>query len=293
MLTGQVVPPAPEADMLGRVPCLACSYDLRGLAPDTICPECTFPVRISRAEARRLPASYLRALSRCVWLTLAPPCTALSAVGVSLVNAAILPGFASTFLALFSHLLPLSLILWASGVVSLECVRSPSRAGADPEAPSRVRICGFALLALCFSLGVILLRYAPHLGELLPLPHPPGVNPGWLLVLVAAEGLIVAQMLTSLDLARRLESKRLRDSARALLLCSIPSSVVLIALTQQLLDASTSEIDALLVAIGVAGCIACCIALFLVCIHTRSALNRLRAIRKNLLREHSPRPTTT
>ncbi|MBX3366536.1 MAG: hypothetical protein KF912_04390 [Phycisphaeraceae bacterium] len=292
MMTGLGVPPVPDADMLGRIPCLACSYDLQGLGPDTICPECTFPARISRAEARRLPALYLSALSRCVWLTLAPPCTALCVFAVSLVNAAALPGLTYPFFTAFSHLMPLSLIVWASGVVSLECVRSPSGAGEDPEAPSRVRVAAVALMALGFSVGVLLLRYRPHLGALLPLPHAPGVNPAWLLVLVAAEGLIIAQMLTSLDLARRLESKRLRDSARALLLCSIPSSLVLIALVQHMLDPYGGVIGGLTFAVGVAGCIACCIALFLVCFHTRGALNRLRTIRKKLIREHAPRPTT-
>lgn len=292
MMNGPGVPPVPDADTLGRIPCLACSYDLRGLASDTICPECTFPSRISRAEARRLPAPYLRALSRCVWLTLAPPCTALGAFAASLVNAAALPGLSYPFVSAFSHLLPLSLIVWASGVVSLECVRSPSRAEADPRAPSRVRIGAVALLALGFSVGVLLLRYRPHLGALLPVPHPSGVNPAWLLVLVAAEGLIIAQMLTSLDLARRLESKRLRDSARALLLCSIPSSLVLIALMQHMMDPYGGVIGGLTFAVGMAGCIACCIALFLVCFHTRGALNRLRIIRKNLIRAHAPRPAT-
>ncbi|QYK47229.1 MAG: hypothetical protein KF838_10610 [Phycisphaeraceae bacterium] len=292
MMTGYGVPREPDADSLGHIPCLACSYDLRGLASDSICPECTFPVHISRAEARRLPAAYLRALAICVWLTLAPPCTALCAFAVSLMNAAALPGLTYPILSTFSHLMPLSLIVWASGVVSLECVRSPSGAGADPQAPSRVRIAAVALMALGFSVGVLLLRYRPHLGALLPLPHAPGVNPAWLLVLVAAEGLIVSQMLTSLDLARRLESKRLRDSARALLLCSIPSSLVLIAPMQRVLDPYGGLLGSHLFAIGMAGCIACCIALFLVCFNTRGALNRLRTIRKKLIREHAPRPTT-
>lgn len=289
MLPGNAAPPEPDADLLGRIPCLVCSYDLRGLAPDTICPECTFPARISRAEARRLPAPYLRALSWSVWLTLAPVVVTLLGI-LSPIAEGVVAWFSRVNIgSLLFQNAPLSLIPWAVGVRCLATLRPPNAV----EARSRIIDIFLTIVTAAFIVSILWLMYWS--GPWGVTPTGRGDHPAWIPVIVCGQTLVTRHMRASVDLAACLASPRLHESARAVLVCSVPTSVLGLCAAldlQKALPNSLTVLELVCILTLAAGAIGCICGLLGVCVSTFGALNRLRTIRKNLIQDHTPASTT-
>lgn len=306
MLPGNLVPPepspaalpaplsAPATKNLGQhIPCLACNYDLQGLAPDAICPECTFPARISRSEARRLPSPYLRALSWSAWLTLAPVVATLLGI-LSPIADGVVAWFSRVSIGSFLfHNAPLSLIPWAIGVRSLATLQPPND---TRPLTSRVRNRAFDIIltvvTAVFIVSILWLLYWSRPWT------PPGASrdhPAWIPVMVCGQTLVVCQMLASIDIAARLASPRLRESARAVLVCSIPTSALGLGVAmdlEQALPSSMMLLKGLISMALIAGAIGCIAGLLGVCVSTFGALNHLRTLRKNLIRANQLAPAT-
>lgn len=314
MLPGNSVPPEPSPksptatttdptftrapeNLNLHVPCLACGYDLRGLPSQAICPECTFPAAHSRAEDDRLPKPYFRALFWSVWLTLAPSVVAALLIALAIADA-IEPAFGTLPLAgnLFRNA-PLSLIPWAFGVYWLAALRPPDAERSEPARRTR-RLTELVHLAVttAFCGGVIWLMYFPDGWNLTPWGSGDGLHPAWIPTIICGQTIVLRQMLASIGLAARLHSSRLHDSAWAVLLCSIPVSVLALATATNLIDRlpqSMEQLQFLCYAMLVAGSIGGFLALIGVCLHTRVALMEVRLSRKTLIRQEQSRAHAT
>lgn len=308
MLPGNFVPPesspgspaattadpacTPPPENLGRhVPCLCCGYDLHGLPSQAICPECTFPAAHSRAEDDRLPKPYFRALFWSVWLTLAPSVVAALLIALAIADA-IEPAFGTLPLAgnLFRNA-PLSLIPWAFGVFWLSALRPPDAERPEPARRTRrlTELIHFAVTT-AFCGCVIWLMYFRDGWNLTPWGSGNGLHPAWIPTIICGQTIILRQMLASIGLAARLHSSRLHDSAWAVLLCSIPVSVLALATATNLIDRLPMEqLKFLCYAMLVGGAIGGFLALIGVCLHTRIALMAVGLSRKTLIRQEQAR----